>query len=73
MSTKAVSIAKRALGTTIDLTMMAKKKQLEKALKSKPSEEYFNCKKKGHNVKDCQSPISKKKKPKASFEEAKRT
>ena len=74
-STKAANLAKRAVGATADLALMAKKRQPERAAKSKPGAECFNYGKKGHYAKDCRFPssTSNKRKPEASTEEAKRS
>lgn len=64
MSTKAANLAKQVVGATINLAIIAKKKQLERALKLKPGKECFNCKKKGHYIKDYHSLILNKRKPK---------
>lgn len=70
-STEAANLAKRAVGATTDLAMMAKKKQLEKySAKPKTNEECFNCGKKGHYARNCHT--SNKRKPEESLEEAKR-
>lgn len=49
MSIEAANLAKQIVRATTDLTMMAKKKQLEKySTKPKTNEKCFNCGKKGH-------------------------
>lgn len=70
-SIKAANIAKRIIRVIANLALMAKKKQLKRAAKSKPGEKYFNYGKKGHYAKDYCSSISNKKKLKESIEEAK--
>ena len=74
ISTKATNLTKRIVGATVNLALIVKKKQPENAaMKSKPGEKYFNCKKKGHYIKDCYFSISNKRKPvKESTDEAKR-
>ena len=73
MSPKVANLAKRTVGATTDLVMMAKKKHLDKqyTTKSKANKECFNCRKKGHYAKNCHP--SNKKKSEESAEEAKRT
>ena len=73
ISIKAANLAKRAVRAIADLTLIVKKKQLERATKLKPREEYFNCGKKSHYAKDYRSSISNKKKPEESTEEGKRS
>ena len=73
ISTKAANLAKRAVGATTDLAMIAKKKQSEKyPNRPKINKECFNCKKKGHYARDCHAQSSNKRKPKELLEEAKR-
>ena len=70
-STEAANLAKRAVGVTEDLALMAKKKQPERTTRSKSMEECFNYGKKDHYAKDCCSSTSNKRKPEESTEEAK--
>lgn len=70
-STETANLAKRVVGATADLTMMAKKKQSDKS-DARPNEKWFNCGKKGHYAKDCCSSNSNKRKQvEESIEEAK--
>ena len=70
-STEAAKLAKRAVGATTNLAMMAKKKQLEKyPAKPKTNKECFNCRKKGYYARDCYT--SNKRKPEESLKKAKR-
>ena len=71
--TKAANLAKRAVGVIVDLALMAKKKQPERTIRSKPGEECFDCGKKGHYAKDCHSSTSSKKKLEKSTAEANRS
>ena len=72
-STKIANLAKRTIRITVDLALMAKKKQPKRfAIKSKLREECFNYEKNGYNAKDYRSSISNKKKlADKSTEEAK--
>ena len=72
-STKVANLAKRAVGATAYLTLMAKKKRLERTTRSKLGEECFIYWKKGHYTKDCRSSTSNKTNPEKSIEEAKRS
>lgn len=67
-------MAKQAIGQAVDLLMMVKKSSNNRQyLKSGTSEEYFNCCKRRHYIKDCYSTIKKKLKDKRSTLEAKTT
>ena len=70
ISTKAANLAKQAVKVIANLALMAKKKQLEKIIRSKSGEECFNCGKKGHYAKDYCSSTSNKRKPEESMKEA---
>lgn len=72
MFTEVANLAKRAVGTIADLTMMAKKKQPEKN-NPRQNDKCFNCTKKGHYNKDCHGSMSNKKKPEELLEKAKRS
>lgn len=69
---EARKLAKQAVGVTVDLAMITKKKQSEtNDFKSNINEEYFNCKKKGYYIKDCHSSTLNKRKSEESLEKAK--
>lgn len=71
MSTKIANLAKQIVGATINLAMMAKKKQLEKYLaKPNKNKKCFNYGKKDYYARNCH--ISNKKKPKDSLKKVKR-
>ena len=72
-STEVANLAKRAVGAIADLALIAKKKQPEKTIRSKPGEECFNCRKKGHYAKDYYFSTSNKRKPEEQTEETKRS
>lgn len=72
-STKASNLAKQAVGATIVLTIIVKKKQLEKySTRAKTNKKCFNCKKKSHSVRDYHTQNLNKRKPEESSEEVKR-
>ena len=60
-STKAANLIKHIVGAIIDLTMIVKKKQLERN-HSRPNEECFNYRKKNYYMKDCHSSTSNNRK-----------
>lgn len=66
--TKVENIAKPTVEITTDLIMMAKRRG-----DSRPNKDCFNCKKKGHYVKDCHSFVSNKKKSEELIEKSKCT
>lgn len=73
--TKVANLAKQAFRATIDLAMIAKKKQLKKySTRPKTGEENLNYRKKGHYTRDghCDTESSNKEKPKELSKEAKR-
>lgn len=61
ISTKAANLIKHVVGAIINLTMIAKKKQLERN-HSRPNEECFNYRKKNYYMKDCHSSTSNNRK-----------
>ena len=72
-SIKVANLAKHIISQTADLTMMAKKKQLEREVsQAKANEKYFHYEKKGYYTKDFYSVQKKKPKEEKSLEEAKR-
>lgn len=71
MSTEVANLAKQTVRAIADLTMMAKKKQLEKN-NPRQNEKCFNCRKIGHYIKDCHSSISNKRRSEELTKEAKR-
>lgn len=72
-SIEVAKLAKRMVGASTELVMMAKKKHSAKqhATKFKVNKECFNYRRKGYYTKNCH--FSNKKKPKKSAEEAKCT
>ena len=74
-STEAANLAKCVVGATADLTMMAKRKQLERS-DLRQNEECFIYGKKGHYAKDCRSSthnFTKKKSVEGSIEKPKQS
>lgn len=63
ISTKVANLIKCVVRTKANLALMAKKRQPERAaIKFKPGEKGFNCRKKDHYIKNNSSSISNKKK-----------
>lgn len=73
ISTGAANLARQIIRATIDLALMAKKKQPERTIKLKPEKNHFNYVKKSHYAKDCCYPTSNKCKLKELIKEAKRS
>ena len=74
-STEATNLAKRAVGATVDLKMMAKKKQPERS-DSIQNQECFNYVQKSHYAKDCHNStrnFTKRKSVEESIEEVKQS
>ena len=74
-STEAANLAKRTVGATANLTIMAKRKQLERS-DLRQNEECFNYARKSHYTKDCRSStrnFTKRKSVEEYIEEAKQS